>query len=81
VEDNFNIGEYFGINQSTGIINLIKTLDRELIEWIRLKIGVKSKNGGEGICILDLNVLDKNDNPPRFGHILNLVGGIINLIN
>jgi hypothetical protein len=75
-----SITDLFQIDPENGQIHLAKELDHEMAQRLRIKIGVISKEGREGICVLEVRVIDQNDNPPRFGHILSLVSHVDALI-
>lgn len=65
---NGNSGGHFYMESSTGVISLLKSLDRETKDFHRLEVevtdggGLKSKNS----AVVEVTVLDVNDEPPVF---------------
>uniref|UniRef100_A0A8C2PM85 Protocadherin-20 n=1 Tax=Cyprinus carpio TaxID=7962 RepID=A0A8C2PM85_CYPCA len=61
-------GGPFRIDEETGVISVVETLDREQLETYILT--VLARDGGEpsleGLAIVSVNILDLNDNPPAF---------------
>ncbi|XP_052011513.1 protocadherin beta-3-like [Apodemus sylvaticus] len=57
--------ETFQLNSSTGNIQLLKGLDYETINSYEVDIEAKDGGGLSGRCIVLVQVLDVNDNPPE----------------
>ncbi|KAH9417147.1 Protocadherin Fat 4 [Dermatophagoides pteronyssinus] len=60
----------FRIDPNTGHIFTTTKIDRELIDHFRLTIAATDDDGLKSTAIVLINVEDKNDNPPRFTHLL-----------
>lgn len=60
--------DMFAINPATGLINTTKMLDREQIQ--SHKFAIYARDNGypqlSGVCMLTIDVLDVNDNDPKF---------------
>ena len=68
-EIRYQFGEaqsHFTINQSTGNIVVTDSLDHERVPVFTLLIYAINRNGRNSSTILNVNVLDVNDNVPRF---------------
>ncbi|XP_033743645.1 protocadherin beta-15-like isoform X1 [Pecten maximus] len=59
---------FFRINANSGVITAVVSLDREATP--RITFQVSAEDGGSpsltGSALVEVNVIDKNDNPPRF---------------
>ncbi|XP_055595283.1 fat-like cadherin-related tumor suppressor homolog isoform X3 [Uranotaenia lowii] len=63
---NGNINDMFFINPSTGIITTKDILDYENNKFYNLTIRATNMASASSICVVIINVLDRNDNIPYF---------------
>ncbi|XP_050411819.1 protocadherin Fat 4 [Patella vulgata] len=61
-----NEDERFVIDGSSGDIYLVKLLDREMVDQYNLTIGVSTKEGDNVSAVVVIDVLDVNDQDPKF---------------
>ncbi|CAB4057546.1 unnamed protein product [Lepeophtheirus salmonis] len=59
-------GDYFSINQKTGVISLKKKVDREIKEFIRVVVTIQDKGNNLIPFSREIVILDENDNAPNF---------------
>ncbi|XP_063697547.1 cadherin-related tumor suppressor [Culicoides brevitarsis] len=71
---NDSIDESFEISEETGEIRTLKKLDREQRSSYELKVKIVDMGSPAmtGSTTVKVNVLDKNDNPPRFTRLFNV---------
>ncbi|KAI1721185.1 cadherin domain-containing protein [Ditylenchus destructor] len=61
----------FGIDAQTGMLHVLQPLDRETTSSYRLVIEARD-NGAPSLnatCVIEVEILDENDNPPKFTRI------------
>jgi hypothetical protein len=61
-----NTGDTFSIDKNTGVLTTNASLDRETIPTYNLTVTVTDNGGQSSSRNLIVNVLDENDNAPRF---------------
>lgn len=58
--------ELFNLNNNTGTITTKRSLDRESMSSHLFTVVATSQGSSQATCTLDINVVDMNDNAPRF---------------
>ena len=58
--------DLFAIDQSTGLVTTLESLDREAVLQYTLRVQARDPSGLTAVALVTVNVLDENDNPPRF---------------
>ncbi len=61
-----NTGDTFSVDKNTGVLTTNASLDRETIPTYNLTVTVTDNGGQSSSRNLIVNVLDENDNAPRF---------------